>query len=299
MDVKSACSSITMTTSVPAFRARHCCWTLNNYTETEVGLIQSYASGVRYLCYAPEIGESGTPHLQGYVAWDNPRSLEKFKKDCGGRIHYEPYTNGSAQQNRDYCSGMVPKKGMKMNPGFLEWGELPTQGSRTDWAAAIQQLRTDDIVSVIDAQPQLAPCIRALERYKSLTLKPLKRNVEVIVLIGKTGTGKSSWAYDHYPELYAKPDGQWFDGYSGQKTILLDDYYGSVSYPVLLKMCDRYPFNAPVKGGYVWAQWDKVIITSNASIESWYSAVPDISAFKRRITYLAEDYNHAYDNPPS
>lgn len=284
-----------MTTSVPKVKVRAICWTLFNYTDDDLEKVREYAKDqCEYLIFGKEVcPTTQRPHLQGYLYWSNPRSYpnKKFRDllnlSSRGR---DMIAKGTPEQNRVYCS----KEG-----DFWECGECPAQGQRTDWAAAIQQLRTDDIVSVIDAQPQLAPCIRALERYKSLTLKPLKRDVEVIVLIGKTGTGKSSWAYEHYPDLYAKPDGPWFDGYSGQKTILLDDYYGSVSYPVLLKMCDRYPFNAPVKGGYVWAQWDKVIITSNASVESWYAAVPDISAFKRRITYIAEDYNNAYDNPPS
>lgn len=283
-----------MATSVPG-KARHTCWTLNNPTDVEIGLINSYAKTVRYLCYAPEVGETGTPHLQGYVAWHNPHSLEKFKKDCGGRIHYEPFTKGTAIQNRNYCLGMVDKKKNIPNPDFLEWGQLPQQGERTDWAQAVNDLQTRDIIDVIQEQPQLAPCVRALERIKTLALKPCKRDVQVIVLIGKPGTGKSRYAYDNYPELYSKPDGQWFDGYSGQKTLLLDDYYGSLSYSTLLKVCDRYPFNAPVKGGYVWAQWDTVIITSNKHFNEWYDYTTDTSAFKRRITILEEDYNNASD----
>lgn len=284
-----------METSVPVpAKKRHTCWTLNNYTDEEINLINDYATSTRYLCYAPEVGEEGTPHLQGYVAWDNPHSLDKFRKDCGGRIHYTPSTNGTAQQNRNYCLGMVPKKGMKINPNFVEFGDLPRQGERTDWAKAINDLKTTDIVTVVEEQPQLAPCIRALERFKSLTLKPLNRDVKVIVLIGDPGTGKSRYAYDNYPDLYSKPDGQWFDGYSGQKTILLDDYYGHLTYSTLLKVCDRYPFNAPVKGGFLWAQWDTVIITSNERVDAWYT-IPT-TAFKRRITILKEDYNHADEN---
>lgn len=278
-----------MTTSVPKVKVRGVCWTLFHYTDDDIKTIQEYAkSDCEYLIYGKEIcPTTGTPHLQGYHYWPNPRSypnkkfrallnLEKRGRDC--------IANGTPAQNRTYCSE---------DGDFWEYGDLPTQGARTDWATAIESLKTDDVVAVIEAQPQLAPCIRALERFKSLTLKPLKRDVEVIVLIGATGTGKSSWAYDNYPDLYAKPDGQWFDGYAGQKTILLDDYYGSIAYPVLLKVCDRYPFNAPVKGGYIWAQWDRVIITSNSAMESWYPAIPDISAFKRRIKYLDEDYNNA------
>lgn len=279
----------------PKARARHTCWTLNNWTAEELEAVRSYAAEIpRYMCWSQETcPTTGTPHLQGYVAWDNPRSLNKFKLRISPRLHYEPHTNGTAQQNRNYCLGMVEKKGFKENPTFEERGEIPQQGNRTDWQQAVTHLNTGgDIPTVVAAQPQLLPCIRALERFQQISNKPLNRPVDVIILIGKPGTGKSRWAYDNYPDLYSKPEGQWYDGYIGQKTLLLDDYYGDIPYSQLLKVCDRYPVQVPVKGGFVYAQWTTVIITSNRPVEEWYQQ--DLSAFKRRITRLEKDYNHAY-----
>lgn len=270
-------------TSVPdERRARHTCWTLNNWTEQDLESVRSYAkSQPRYMCWSQEIADSGTPHLQGYVAWNNPRSLEKFKAEVSKKLHYEPYTNGSAQQNRNYCLGMVEKKGFKQNPTFEEVGELPKQGERTDWRQAVEQINTGAHVhDVVQTQPQLLPAIRALERFKQLALKPKHRNVEVIYLTGAAGTGKSKWAWDNYPDLYSKPDGAWFDGYTGQTTLLLDDYYGDIPYPQFLKITDRYPLQVPVKGGFVHAQWERVIITSNHTIDKFYQVT---DALKRRI----------------
>lgn len=282
-----------MTTSVPKLRARAICFTLFNYTDEDLDKIAEYARDeCQYLIYGKEIcPTTQRPHLQGYLYWNNARRYpnKKFRAllnlEKRGR---DSVAKGTPQQNYVYCS---------KDANFTEFGEMPEQGARTDWHRAINDLHTTDIVDVIQEQPQLLPAIRALERFKSLTFKPLNRDVQVIVLIGQPGTGKSRYAYEHYPELYSKPDGQWFDGYSGQKTILLDDYYGSLPYPTLLKVCDRYPFNAPVKGGFIWAQWDTVIITSNNSIDQWYQMPVD--ALKRRITILKEDYNHANDNSSS
>lgn len=278
-----------MATSVPAQpardnrRARHTCWTLNNWTPEELEVVRSYAQNEpRYMCWAQEVGEEGTPHLQGYVAWDNPRSLNKFKQAISNRLHYEPHTRGTAQQNRNYCLGLVEKKGFKENPTFEEVGEIPEQGERTDWKNALDQIHAgNDIDTVVQTQPQLLPTIRALERYKQMTLKPKHRDVEVIYLTGDAGTGKTRWAWETYPDLYSKPEGQWWDGYSGQTTILLDDYYGDIPYAQFLKVLDRYPIQVPVKGGFVWAQWDRVIITSNMALDQFYTMTP---ALKRRIT---------------
>lgn len=290
-----------MATSVPGDegvkdkrKARHTCWTLNNWTEAELERLRDYAQKeCRYVCWSQEIcPTTGTPHLQGYTAWENPRSLEKFRLTISERLHYEPYTQGSAQQNRAYCLGLVEKKGFKQNPTFEEVGELPVQGERTDWATARSHLQAgQSVVSVIDAQPQLLPAIRSLERYRTLaTSKPLHRDVKVIVFIGPSGTGKTRGAYNISPDLYSKPEGHWWDGYAGEKTILLDDYYGDIPYSQFLKVLDRYPLSLPQKGTFIYAQWDTVIITSNQHPRNWYPQ-GFTDALERRITHLEIQYN--------
>jgi hypothetical protein len=136
--------------------------------------VRNYAQNEpRYMCWAQEVGDQGTPHLQGYVAWDNPRSLNKFKDAISNRLHYEAHTRGTAQQNRNYCLGMVEKKGFKENPTFEEVGEMPEQGERTDWKNALTQLDSgNQITEVVQTQPQLLPTIRALERFYSGMLSP-------------------------------------------------------------------------------------------------------------------------------
>lgn len=282
-----------MATSVPGTdkrKSRHTCWTLNNWRDIHLTRLSEYVTESRYICWSQEVGEEGTPHLQGYVAWDNPRSLKKFKDTITPpgepqQLHYEPYTKGTAAQNRAYCAGLVQKKGNVQNPTFEEHGELPQQGERTDWTAAVQELCCESVSTVVERQPQLLPAIRALERYKQLSLRPLNRDVKVTVIIGPPGTGKSKYAYDTDPDLYSKPDGQWFDGYTGQKTLLLDDFYGDLPYSTLLKVLDRYPLQVPVKGGFVYAQWTHVIITSNREPQQWnFPPFTDLAAFNRRVT---------------
>jgi hypothetical protein len=226
-----------------------------------------------------------TPHLQGYVAWDNPRSLDAFKTAISQKLHLEK-TRGTPQQASDYC---------KKDGKFEEFGELPRQGERTDWCVAVEQIKSGTPVEeVVESQPQLLPCIRALDAYKAKTLKPLNRDVEVIVIWGDSGSGKSRWAYDNYPDLYSKPPGKWWDGYTGQETILLDDYYGYIPYTELLNVLDRYPYHAEIKGGFVWAQWKRVILTSNRPPEQWYAR--GLQALKRRIHKI---FFYSIDAPPT
>lgn len=244
-------------------KARSLCWTLNNYTEADVVAMRRYATECKYLVFGYEIAPTtGTPHLQGFVAWENPRSIDKFMKIPITKGMHVEKTRGSPKQASDYC---------KEDGKFEEFGELPIQGERTDWTEAVNAIKDGvGIAEVIEQQPQMLPCIRALERYKALTLKPQHREVNVFVLVGSAGSGKTRWAYDNYPDLYSKPRGDWWDGYTGQKAILLDDYYGYLPYCELLRVLDRYPYQVPIKGGFVQAQWDTVIITSNKTPHHWY-----------------------------
>lgn len=284
-------TSITVPTSVPAtkvgksledprssetIRARSVCFTYHDYQlDGADQRFQRYAQECsRYMVLGYEVcPDTGRQHIQGYVAWENPRSLKKFQQDIGlKRFHYE-VTRGTPLQASNYC---------KKDGKFWEFGTLPQQGERTDWNKAINDLNNgSDIVTVVAEQPQLLPAIRSLEKYKSLLDKSTHRDVKVIFLVGSPGTGKTRWAWDNYPDLYSKPEGHWWDGYTGQQTILLDDYYGDIPYSIFLKVLDRYPLNLPIKGGFTPAKYTTVIITSNKSFTRWYQE-PN-NAIARRI----------------
>lgn len=110
-----------------AQRKKQWTWTLNNPTPDEQSRLADAVSagGVVYLCYGRESGRNGTPHLQGYVAFEHAITFRTVKIRLGSdRLHIEA-TRGTPEQNRDYCS----KDG-----DFEEYGTLPTtnQGRRSD-----------------------------------------------------------------------------------------------------------------------------------------------------------------------
>jgi len=271
-----------MTTSVSK-RTRGVTWTLFNY-EPYLDQLKQYAKDeCEYMIFGFEIcPDTGKRHLQGYHYYSNARAYPNkgWRKVTNLETNGRDFiSNGSPQSNYDYCSKLGD---------FWQFGELPKQGARTDWTQALNDLQAGgDILTAVANQPQLLPCIRALITYKQMTQQSIHRNVQVIVLVGPTGSGKSKWAWDNFPDLYNKPDGSWWDGYTGQETILLDDYYGDTPYPQLLKILDRYPLQLPVKGGFIPARYTRVIITSNDVIGLWYSkpgAPPmSIAALIRRV----------------
>lgn len=290
-------SSITLATSVPEnkrSRTRAILWTLYNYEPYLQQLREFAKNDTQYTCFGYELcPTTQRPHLQGYSYFTNPRSYpnKHFRNTFKG-IH-DAIPMGSPKQNRDYCLKIRPND--TPNEKFEEFGILPQQGERTDWQAAINHLHNgNDIQTVVSEQPHLLPSIRALQTYKSLITKSIHRDVKVILLVGAPGTGKTRWAYDNYPELYSKPEGNWWDGYTGQETILLDDYYGDIPYSQFLKVLDRYPLNLQVKGGFIGARYTTVIITSNKAFTQWYHE-PNNAIARRihQIINLDEEHKHA------
>lgn len=85
-------------------RAKGWCFTLNNWTEEEYTKILSYCheSSIDKWVIGKEVGENGTPHLQGYIKGKNVIRMSTLKKICH-RWHLE-ISKGSPEDNFGYCS---------------------------------------------------------------------------------------------------------------------------------------------------------------------------------------------------
>lgn len=81
---------------------RSWCYTLNNPTEEEIkGLKALDPEKIACHVFAHEVGEQGTPHLQGYVRFKKPCRLSWWKNQLP-RVHVET-RRGTEQQAWNYC----------------------------------------------------------------------------------------------------------------------------------------------------------------------------------------------------
>lgn len=80
-------------------RARRVCFTLNNWKEED---LDTLTREFDMYIIGKECGEGGTPHLQGYAEFKNPRYFSSLK-NINKRIHWE-IAKGNRQQNIQYCS---------------------------------------------------------------------------------------------------------------------------------------------------------------------------------------------------
>lgn len=265
-------------------RSPNWCFTINNYTEEEYvalrGLVESDVA--KYIILGKEVGESGTPHLQGYVQFVRKKRLGGVKRLSGfDRAHLE-VARGTYQSNRDYCS----KDGI-----FEEFGE-PTKhaGQRNDLIAVKKLI--DEGVNELDIAESNFVCwannYKAFERYRNLKSGNRTEKTIVILLIGDTGTGKTRYVFEQPDDrplyVWSSSGGNqvWFDGYCGQERVLFDDFdSGQIPYRMMLRLTDRYQMDVPVKGGFVKWNPKKIFITSNRRPSEWYHC--DTSHLERRI----------------
>ena len=116
-----------------------------------------------------------------------------------------------------------------------------------------------------------------IESQRSYSIKKVKPIV--LWFYGPTGTGKTSTAVEIAEEDvgedgYWKSCGgslQWFNGYTGQKYAIIDDFRrGMCTFEFLLQLLDKYNLQVPIKGGYVkWVPRIIIITCPTTPRKAW------------------------------
>ncbi len=105
---------------------------------------------------------------------------------------------------------------------------------------------------------------------------PVVRQAEFTLIIGPTGSGKTTWCRENFPNAFwptKATSEMWWDGYHGQRTIIIDNFArGFMSFIDLCRLLDNPPLRLKIHHGFVYwkASTTKLIITSNVKIEDWY-----------------------------
>ena len=121
-----------------------------------------------------------------------------------------------------------------------------------------------------------------------------RKELNVRVFYGSTGTGKTSTALDlHDPEDICRVTSYGsgtFDSYAGHPVLILDEFRGGIPIGTLLNILDVYPMNLPARYGDKPAGFDTVYICSNLHPSEWFKDLDTVTlnALFRRFTELRE-----------
>lgn len=260
-------------------------FTVNNYTDEDEHqcYAMSWEKGCKYIVVGRERGESGTPHLQGFICFADKKSLKQMQEFFPG-AHFEE-KRGTFKEASDYC---------KKEGDFFEWGVLPMDSGekgaamRELWQAAYDCIAAGDYKSVpIEA----TPFIKQVE-YRLNKEKQQDRNLDILDTIehewhyGVPGSGKTHQAYERYPNIYVKdPKERWWDDYKGEDVVLIDDFdiYQKAMAGDMKRWLDKYKFKAPIKGGYMEIRPKKIIVSSNYHFNEIWEDEMTRAAIKRRV----------------
>lgn len=243
-------------------RYRRWCFTLNNYSANDWDSLRNVAQGDRvlFLAVSREIGESGTPHLQGYIELSAALRLGGVKDLLGFPGCHLEQANGNRQQNVDYISKDEESGPKPADDIFIVDRGRPGQGTRNDLL---------ECKAILDSGGSLADCFetnftaavrayRGLLCYQQLRSSPRDFPTHCVWIYGATGVGKSRLVYQEAQSLgngsvayISDSSGKWFDPYQGHRVVVFDDYDGSMPVPILLRLLDRYPTQVPIKGSFV------------------------------------------------
>lgn len=237
--------------------------------------------------------DTNRDHIQGYVELKNPKRIAGVKTLFNDKTMHLEKRNGTRTEAREYCRKADTRLEGPWEYGV--WKEEAGPGKRSDLVNVQQDIMAGlSKYQILEKYPSefiryhagIGKSIFEINNKKCSTIFRLK--IKVIILFGATGTGKTRRAFSKDPNLFkldksSSGDTIWFDGYEGQKTLLIDDFYGWIPWGSILNYLDVYPVRLPVKGTHTFTGWERVYITSNKPWEEWYHAITDQSALERRI----------------
>jgi len=271
-------------------------FTLNNYTQDELVIARTTppVPPIRWIGFEEEVGDSGTPHLQGAIVLLKKLTVKGVKKlPLFKRAHVE-VMGGRIEQSEVYCDKEAK---------FESYGDKPMD-QKTKGECNVQRYE-DAYAAATVSNFELIPkdlLVRHLGAFHAIgrshqEMPPARDHLTNFWIYGPPGTGKSQSARDEYgSRLFVKDAAtKWWDGYNPlvHDVVLIDDIAGKHAYQMshLKIWSDHNGFPAEIKNGQICIRPTIIIVTSNHSLDVVFAdpkeaADVDIEALKRRFTIV-------------
>lgn len=248
---------------------------------------------LKYAVCGKEVGEKGTPHLQAYFSFKNPKRPDGVRSILKCKEWYLKPARGTAAQNQEYCT----KEGQSFQVGELN--DSTTGGSMEieRWADMRTLAKEGKWVTFEERYPRELTLHKT--KFLDIFYEHMQSKIEELPenesrshvnfwLWGEPGQGKSYWALkagfrnnaQYGPkERYEKLHNKWFDDYKYEPVVVIDDLDKSdhlKNLHMYKALGGAWPFRCEVKGASMVIRPKVVIITANENIESTFEGLPRV-----------------------
>lgn len=230
---------------------------------------------------------TGMRHVQGFICFATAMRMTSVKNVLGDTSAHLEAARGTVEQNVEYCT----KEGNRT----LTRGEPPAghegggEATRKKYEEA-RQLALEEKFMEID--PSLL--IRHYGNLRKIATDFGERPPDLdaccgLWLYGVPGVGKSTRARSLVPDsTFVKPLNKWWDGYKGERCVILDDVDHQQSgwiFHFLKIWADKYAFVGECKGYSRHIRPQRVVVTSNYKPEDLVPVTDEqlLAAIKRRF----------------
>lgn len=197
-------------------KAKHWAFTLNNYTQQDVDRLSTLPPQCIYVIYGKELGQNGTPHLQGHVSYSKRVYFNIVKAFVSDRAHIEAARNCNA--SIEYC---------KKDGDYVEHGEMPTGGGNRNDLAAFKEAVKAGMTSLVELREHHSDIYGRMPRFvleyvadhtplPELETHPLRQwqqdlnfllihaadSRTIIFLVDRVGNSGKSWFCHYYCRLH-------------------------------------------------------------------------------------------------
>ena len=282
-----------------------------------------------YWCMCYEEGdECETLHTHVFIALSNACSASRLSILFPG-VHQER-VHGTSADNRAYVAKEGEKfnrdpdghysytdskgklhEGINFSDTFEEEGELPneTQGKSKSADVIVSMIKdghsnSEIVDAVASAYRDLEKIERVRSMYRDQQFASSWRDLSVVYIFGKTGSGKTRSVMEKYgyENCYRVTDYKHpFDTYDGQDVIIFEEFRGGLKHGDMLNYLDGYPLLLPCRYFNRQACYTKVFIITNIPPDEQYLNVDKESrcAFYRRINTVRhfDEYGRVTDYP--
>jgi len=244
-----------------------------------------------------ELHQDGQPHIHAYVLLEKSFNCrnEKFW-DLAGH-------HGNYQKARDInaVAQYIKKDGDFIQEGQIDWKEkLDAKKAHRKYLGELMLKEGTTLKDLLEQDPSLAldaaQLQKSLAACKQAMLEPKTTDdVKGVWIFGPAGVGKSHLVREVESSLYLKAQNKWWDGYTGQKAVLIDDFdkQGACLSHYLKIWADRWGCVGEIKGAQIPLAFERFYVTSNYSPDQIWSGTKDedhdldlLAAIKRRFVFV-------------